>query len=231
MHPTSVRFVTCVSDPLKYDSCRVSIERLHAEGLQVSTDAIDNVDGRYSSAAALNLGWERSREDLIVFSHQDVVFPPEWLSRLLLSIEQVASSGDLWAVLGPMGRVGKRYFGHALGADGEAAFHGPLPEQVETLDEFCLIVPAGLSLRFDERLGGHHLYGVDLCLEVLEAGRGAYAIDAPCQHNSSTRHRPPAYHAIKRRLQRKWMFARHKVGRSVGTTCGRIRFGLFEGWV
>jgi GT2 family glycosyltransferase len=231
MPPRSIHFVTCVNDSLKYDSCRASIESLRPEGLQVSADVIENMDGRYSSAAALNLGRERSRADLIVFCHQDVVFPEEWLALLLASIEQVALRDDPWAVIGPMGRVGKRYFGHALGADGKATFHGPLPEQVETLDEFCLVVPAGLSLRFDERLGGHHLYGVDLCLAALEAGKAAYAIDAPCQHNSSTRHRPPEYHTIKRRLQRKWMFARRKVGRSVGTTCGRIRFGLFEGWI
>src|SRR5262249_37585797 len=135
-----------------------------------------------------------------------------------------------WAVLGPMGRVRKRYYGHASGPEGAPSLFGPLPALVETLDEFCLIVPHDLPFRFDPSLGGYHLYGVDLCLQATEGGRGSYAIDAPCLHDSRTSHRPPEYHRIKRKLQRKWMFQRKRVGRSVGTTCGRIRFGLFEGW-
>jgi hypothetical protein len=231
MSPRSVTFITCVSKTDIYAVCRASVERLEPAGFEVAVDAVDNAAACFSSPAALNLGWSRARSDLLVFCHQDVVFPVDWLERLRDSLAQVAGLREPWGVLGPMGRAGKRYFGHAAGADGVRTFHGPLPAPVDTLDEFCLVVPRALPQRFDERLGGHHLYGVDLCLTLTEAGRTAYAIDAPCQHNSSTRHRPPEYHAIKRRLQRKWMFSRRRVGRSVGTTCGRIRFGWWEGWV
>jgi hypothetical protein len=227
-----ISFVTCVADWPEYSACRASIEALERGALETEVLPIDNAGNPRTAPAALNLGWSQSRGDLVVFCHEDVVFPRRWLADLLAQIAVLDAQSARWGVLGIMGRVDKRYFGHACGPDGKPACHGPLPAAVETLDELCLIVPASLPFRFDEALGGYHLYGVDLCLQVIEGGAlEPFAIDAPCQHNSRTRHRPAAYHVVKRRLQRKWMFRRRKVGRSVGTTCGRIRFGLFEGWV
>ena len=227
----SVVFATCVADAVEYSRCRASIEALRAEGVSVAADAIDNGGNRLSAPQALNLAWERATSDLVVFCHEDVVFPADWLAYVRRAVAAVRALGAPWAVLGPMGRAGKRFFGCASGSDGVEARFGPLPAAVDTLDELCLVVDRRAPLRFDEALGGFHLYGVDLCLAAAEAGYTSYAIEAPCRHDSMTRHRPPEYHEIKRRLQRKWMFGRRRVGRSVGTTCGRIRFGLFEGWV
>jgi len=229
--PRSVSFITCVADPEEYAAARSSIAGLRPAGLRVAVEAVENSGNRYSCAEALNLGRARAPADLLVFCHQDVEFPEDWLERLLEEIARVEAISADWAVLGPMGRAGKRFFGHALGPDGRAAFYGPLPAPVETLDELCLVIPGSLPLSFDELLGGYHLYGVDLCIQAAEAGRGAFAIDAPVRHRSKTRHRPPEYHRIKRRLQRKWRFRRRKVGSRIGTTCGPIRFGLLQGWV
>jgi GT2 family glycosyltransferase len=229
--PRSVSFITCVADPGEYAVARSSIERLRPAGLRVGVEAVENSGNRYSCAKALNLGRSRAPAELLVFCHEDVVFPEDWLERLLVEIARVETVGANWGVLGPMGRSGKRFFGHARGPGGEAAFYGPLPARVETLDELCLVVPGSLPLSFDETLGGYHLYGVDLCIQAAEAGHAAFAIDAPVRHDSMTRHRPPEYHRIKRRLQRKWRFRRRKVGSRIGTTCGPIRFGLFQGWV
>ncbi len=230
---SSIAFVTCAADLEKHRRLRESLGALFPGPFAVEIDLIDNTARRYTAPQALNIGWERARSDLLVFCHDDVVFPPDWLGRLRSEIDAVEHAhGDApWAVLGPMGRAGKLFFGRASGPDGIESFFGPLPARVDTLDELCLIVPRNLPFRFDEALGGFHLYGVDLCIQAVEANRSCFAIDAPCRHDSLTRHRPPEYHTIKRRLQRKWMFARRKVGRSVGTTCGRIRFGIFEGWV
>lgn len=229
----SITFITCVADASRYACCRSTLEAMRSDAFAVTIDPIDNAGNLRSAPAALNLGWNRAQSDLVVLCHEDVVFPTDWLDRLQLAITAVENGpeGPRWGVLGPMGRSGKRFFGRAAGPDGVESHFGPLPAPVETLDELCLIVPRRLSLRFDESLGGYHLYGVDLCIQAVEAGLGCFAIDAPLRHDSHTRHRPPEYHAVKRRLQRKWMFGRRRVGRSVGTTCGRIRFGLFEGWV
>ncbi|MBI4606025.1 MAG: hypothetical protein HY721_29010 [Planctomycetes bacterium] len=227
----SISFITCVADAPEYAACRASIAALDPCGLALEVLPVDNAGNPRSAPEALNLGWSRAAGDLLVFCHEDVVFPREWVGKLLEGIAALEGLEPPWAVAGPMGRAGKRYFGHASGPDGAAAYHGPLPARVETLDELCLVVARALPLRFDERLGGFHLYGADLCIQAVEAGLAPYAIDAPCRHDSATRHRPPEYHAVKRRLQRKWMFRRRKVGRSVGTTCGRIRFGILEGWI
>jgi hypothetical protein len=227
---TSITFATCVRDREKYAACCASIEALAANGFAVAVEAIDNAANRFSSARALNGAWERAADGFVVFCHEDVVFPRDWLVALHRSLEALDRLPGPWGLAGPMGRAGKRFFGHALDENGAAASFGPLPAAVDTLDELCLIAPRNLPLRFDERLGGHHLYGVDLSIQAVEAGFRVYAIDAPVRHNSRTRHRPPGYHAVKRRLQRKWMFGRRKVGRVIGTTCGRIRFGIFEGW-
>lgn len=224
---------TCASDLQELRRLDESLARLEPHGFRVERDHLDNRTAGLSAAQALNLGWARARGDLVVFCHDDVVFPPDWLRWLREGIERVEAldGGAPWAVLGPMGRAGKAWRGRASGPDGVETLHPPLPAAVETLDELCLIVPRSLPLRFDEALGGFHLYGVDLCIAAIEAGRSVWAIEAPLQHFSSTRHRPPDYHVVKRRLQRKWRWGRRRVGRSVGTTCGRIRFGLLEGWL
>lgn len=243
MSRSRVSFITCVHDPGAYAACRRSIERIEPLDYRVANIPIDNERNERSLPEALNLGRERATADhetrgrrrkdehILVFCHEDVTFPPDWLRRLQVVLAEVEGAEPRWAVLGPMGRRAKRFFGHAEDGDGEASHFGPLPAPVDTLDEFCLIVPADLPLSFDEHLGGHHLYGVDLCIQAHEAGYGCYAVDLPCRHHSETRHRPREYHRIKRRLQRKWMFRRRSVGRSVGTTCGQIRFGWWEGWI
>jgi hypothetical protein len=229
--PGSVTFATCVADPEKYGRCRASLDLLDRAGFEIAVDPVDNAGNRRSCPEALNLAWGRAGTDLLVFCHEDVVFPPDWLAALRRSLEALEGLDPPWAVAGPIGRAGKRFLGHCAGPDGTYRRFGPLPAPVDTLDEMCLVVPRDLPIRFDESLGGFHLYGADLCIQAAEAGRGSYAIDAPCRHDSTVRHRPPEYHAIKRKLQAKWRFGRRRVGRSVGTTCGRIRFGLFEGWI
>lgn len=226
----SATFVTCVADPARYARTRASIEALRGGRLEVALRAVDNTSNQRSAAEALNAGWAAAETTWVVFCHEDVEFPPGWGDRLLEAVETAGERFPRWAILGPMGRKGKEFRGHAAGMDGSFSRFGPLPDRVDTVDEMCLLVRRELPLRFDEALGGFHLYSADLCLQCLEAGWDVVAIDAPVTHRSTTRHRPAEYHRVKRRLQRKWMFGRRRVGSSIGTTCGRIRFGLLEGW-
>ena len=226
-----VSFVTCVRNRQKYAECRRSIDGQLSSVFEVETIDIDNSSDEWSLPQALNAGRERAGGEILVFCHEDVTFPPAWLDSLGMALADIEERDPSWGVVGPMGRLGKRFYGHAEDASGEPAHFGPLPARVDTLDEFCLVVKRDLPLSFDEKLGGHHLYGVDLCIQAHEAGLGCWAVDLRCRHASATRHRPPAYHRVKRKLQRKWMFRRRRTGRSVGTTCGRIRFGVFEGWL
>ena len=230
----SLSFITCVADPSRYDRCRASIASLDPTSLAVSVDTIQNLDNSFSAPAALNLAWERAPSDLLVFCHEDVVFPEDWTTRLLDSIDRIEETDEAnWGTLGPIGRNGKRFAGF-YADDITAVRYGPLPRPVETLDELCLIVRRELPLRFDERLGGFHLYGVDLAIQCLEAGLQNYAVDAFLFHHTESRgrfSRPPEYRRILRKLQRKWMWRRRRVGKSVGTTCGQIHFGVSHGWI
>ena len=230
-NPTRVSFISCVRDWSCYAECRRSVENLDPHGFEVEIKPVDNQVERYSSPEALNRGWEQSEGELVVCCHEDVTFPKDWLGHLRQTLTILNREHQPWGVVGVVGRAGKSFFGHAEDVNGEAIFLGPLPALVDTVDEFCFVLPRELPVRFDERLGGHHLYAVDLCIQSTEAGFGCYAGDLLCRHSSNTRHRPPEYHQVKKRLQRKWRFRRRRVGRVGGTTCGRIRFGLFEGWV
>ncbi len=227
---SSLTFITLVKDWDEYTSCRQSIENLTPNGFQAAIDPIDNRGNRYSCPEAYNLAWERAHSEYLVFCHEDVIFPPDWLAYLRQALEAIHKPDYPWGVLGAVGRISKRFFGHCTDLEGIDRCDGPLPAVVETLDELCLIVRRDLPLRFDEKLGGYHLYGVDLCIQAWEKDLCCFAADLPLRHNSLTTHRPPAYHRIKKRLQRKWMFRRKKIGKLIYTPCGRIRFGLLRGW-
>lgn len=226
-----ISFITCFDNESLYARCRESIARLMSPEFDVEIVPVDNTTQRYASPAALNFGRSQANGEWLVFCHQDITFPKDWLTHLTSALTALQTASPPWAVAGPIGRAGKRFYGHIEDAEGTIARFEPLPSLVDTLDECCLVIRADLPFAFDEHLGGHHLYGVDLCLQITEAGYGAYAIDVPCHHASSTVHRPPEYHHIKRKLQRKWRFARRRVASSIGTTCGRIRLAWYEGWI
>ena len=229
----SLSFITCVAVPQRYEQCHASIAKLAPHGSVVTVDTIQNLDNVHSAPDALNLGWERASSDVLVFCHEDIVFPEDWIAHLKASIQRVENEvGRNWGVLGPVGRAGKTFAGF-YADDVSAVRYGRLPAQVETLDELCLIVRRELPLRFDERLGGFHLYGVDLAIQCLEAGLSNWAIDAFLFHHTSSRgrfSRPPQYRRILRKLQRKWMWRRRHVGKRIGITCGQVHFGVSHGW-
>ena len=92
-----------------------------------------------------------------------------------------------WGVLGCFGvtidGTAKGYLysnglGRVLGSPFEQ------PEQVQTLDEFILIIRKSSGLRFDELLPYFHLYGADICMTAASLGRKCYAISAFSIHNS-----------------------------------------------
>ena len=230
----SISFVTCVARPERYERCRRSIEALETAGWNVRIKSVQNLGNSYSAAEALNLGWEQSDTDLVVFCHEDVEFPVEWISRVDKATHQLEAAGGppSWGVLGPVGRLGKQFAGF-YGDAVTAVRYGPLPGQVDTLDELCMIVRRDLDLRFDESLGGFHLYGADLAMQCTEHGLENYAIDAFVWHHTSSRgsySRPAEYHRIRRRLQRKWRWRRKRIGKRIGTTCGQVHFGWRHGW-
>jgi GT2 family glycosyltransferase len=177
-----VTFVVAVNQRHVLEGNFLSSPCLHAVG----NPQILLQEGFESAAKAYNDAIGRSKNDLIIFIHQDVVLPQRWLLDLAAALERLNVADPGWGVLGCYGEgpnaggIGYVY-SSGLGIVG-AAFERPTP--VQTLDEIVLIVRKSSGLRFDERLPHFHFYGTDICLRAAKMGLSCYAISAFCIHNT-----------------------------------------------
>jgi glycosyltransferase involved in cell wall biosynthesis len=162
----------------------------------------------YSSAAsAYNRGLSLSKNEVVVFVHQDVYLPEEWLSSLDMALQAIGRRDPNWGVVGCWGiRSDRAKFGH-LYTPGEGVIGGPMaqPEPVRTLDEVVLVLRKNSGFKYDEGLTGFHFYGADICLAAAQSGRNCYAISAFCIHNSRQYFEYPAdFYASYRYVKHKW---------------------------
>ncbi|MDQ1406121.1 MAG: hypothetical protein QOG55_1750 [Acidobacteriaceae bacterium] len=158
-----------------------------------------------SAARAYNQALENSVHDLVIFAHQDMIFPATWLAQVQDAITSLARTDPHWGVLGVFGidkhgeNVGYVY------STGQGRIGAPLasPQPVQTLDEIVLILRKSSGLRFNERLPHFHFYGVDICLAAQSRGMQSYTIPAFCIHNTQFNLVMPrefyeSYHALKK---------------------------------
>ena len=138
---------------------------------------INNQDQRFdSAAAALNHGANKATGEYYLFLHQDVQFRTKgWLSRMAEQIRGL--DFGLAGITGvtPTREEGTHGRGQARhGADREFWGRGLTvsgPTRVQTVDEFCLLVPAETFDRrgFNESIcSGWHLYGVEYSLYISQ---------------------------------------------------------------
>jgi len=218
-----ISFVTCVSDWQTYEkSVDASLKTLDTPKAMFEQIPIENTGNQFSASQALNQGIQRSLGRLVVLCHQDLLFPRNWLSCLLQRIDEVESQAPAWGVIGLAGccREGSRA-GHVMDPHGEF-YYPPLPREVQTLDELCLIIRRDSGLRFDEHFDHFHLYGADLCLTAITRGLACFAIDCRLEHISGG-YKGNTWYAQKEKLMRKWWPKRHIVGKRIYTTSGTIR--------
>jgi hypothetical protein len=143
-------------------------------------------EGYTSAAKAYNAAIEKSRNDLIVFIHQDVILLDPWVSQLHSALDTLESRDPNWGVLGCGGTA---YDGHGRGhlySSGLGVLGEPFerPVLVRTLDEIVLILRKSSGLQFDKDLPHFHLYGTDICLRAEAVQRKNYVIPAFCVHNT-----------------------------------------------
>jgi hypothetical protein len=174
--------------------------------------------GRPSAALAYNAAIEKVKTDVMMFVHQDVYLPEGWVRAARSAVDLVSRTDPDWGVLGCWGmkfsgeRAGFVYDGGWRRVLGHP-FSGGV--EVETLDEVLLIVRKSSGLRFDERIGGFHMYGADICLEARRRGRRCYAIAAFCLHNTNQYGMLPlAFWQAYLAMRRKW-----KAQLPIKTTC------------
>jgi hypothetical protein len=172
----------------------------------------------YSSAAkAYNDAIDKSVNDLIIFTHQDMIFPESWLPQLENALEYLGAHDPNWGVLGVYGKAwdgtGRGHvYSSGRGIIGEQ-FEIPAP--IQTLDEIVLIVRKSSGLRFDDQLPHFHLYGSEICLTAAKKGLKSYAVSAFCVHNAQQKLvLPKEFYECYRYLRRAW-----KAELPIETTC------------
>jgi arylsulfatase A-like enzyme len=143
---------------------------------------------RYDSISRLcDEACEQARHDLVFFVHQDLFLPEGWEARTFDALAELERIDPHWGVLGAVGALPlisgqtKELRGHWSDPSGYHR-HGPLPHEVQSLDEQWLGVRKTTGIRFDRKLPGFHCYGMDLSLTAREKGLKSYAIDSFVWH-------------------------------------------------
>jgi hypothetical protein len=174
-------------------------------------------EGFSSASKAYDDAIDRSTNDLIVFAHQDMIFPESWLLDLQRSLDSLQRTDPQWGVLGCYGETlydgGRGYiYSGGLGIMGKAMDR---PAPVQTLDEIVLILRKSSGLRFDESLPHFHFYGTDICMAAAARGLKSYAISAFCIHNTQQNFvLPKEFYESYRHVKRRW-----KNSLPIRTTC------------
>jgi hypothetical protein len=213
-----ISVVTCVNDFDVYNSCVVSSFKESQGSGNPDLVAVDNTSSQWSAAEALNRGLARAVGEIVVCCHQDVVFPPDWVSRMLGQIRVVEDTDKNWGVLGTYGvSMNGKYVGRVIDPHGSPA-SSDLPVRVQSLDEHCLIIRKDRGLEFDEQLGGFHFYGADLCLQAMAKEMTNFAVDACVQHLSGGTV-DKYFHDIKVNFCKKWTNQKSPLS-VIETTCG-----------
>jgi len=140
-----------------------------------------------SAAKAYNDAIDRAENDLMVFAHQDMIFPETWLEQLDRSITYLDGVDPNWGVLGccgvANGGAAHTWVYHPTQGMLGGRFDSPVP--IPTLDEIVLIFRRSSGLRFDDQLLHFHLYGTDICMRAAKKGMQSYAVPAFCVHNGT----------------------------------------------
>lgn len=139
-----------------------------------------------SATRAYNDAIRRSRNDLMVFIHQDVYIPVSWISDLQAALDVLEQEDPSWGVLGCWGvTTDARERGYLFTTRwGLIGKEFQPPTRVQTLDEVVLIMRKSSGLYFDDSLPHYHFYGTDICMAAASHHLTCYAISALCIHNT-----------------------------------------------
>lgn len=150
---------------------------------------IDNTSKKFASAAkALNFGASKSKNEYLLFIHQDFKFDSiTWLK----DIEEEVKNLDKFGVAGVAGKFDKKLIsnikeGYPPKNSGEIQINEPI--EVQTVDECVVLTSKELfsNIQFDDKLCDNwHLYAVDYCLRAKNIGFKVYVIPMEGYHVST----------------------------------------------
>ena len=182
--------IVCVYNS-KESFSRYLLKSLQAQTARFELIALDNSNGRYTSAAqALNHGARQVQADskYIMFAHQDILFrPASWLDDIERTLDGLPDLG----VAGVAGnsREANNLFSNIKHGDPprDAGKKIEKATSAMTVDECCAIVPRAVfqKYQFDETVcSDWHLYMVEYCLRIKHLGFGVYVLPVEMQHVS-----------------------------------------------
>jgi GT2 family glycosyltransferase len=181
---------------------------------------VDNTDEKFKSAAeALNYGGNLTENKYIIFAHQDIKLSSDlWLEE----IEKMLNKIDNLGIAGIAGfpKEGKMIIGNIK--DGippkPAGIKINRPQKVQTLDECLFIIPKQIfnKFKFDENLGGWHLYAVDYCLNIKKYGLDVYVVPKSIYHRSHAFSMSKDYYKILKKLLKKYGKDHEKIYTTAG---------------
>lgn len=185
---------------------------------------VNNCKNYMYSAEALNVLTEVSHGEILIYTHQDVLFKTEETFSKIDSI--INKLGHNFGILGP---AGVQYNGghNMKGVDFSSKGYTFDAMKVHTLDEFCLITKRSNNLKFGEYLDHFHFYGADICHEAMDKGLCNYVVGIDIVHNSGgdgNLKRGDGYERYReqaRKLYSKW----GKKYPLIGTTTARFSNG------
>lgn len=220
--------IACVYNKLEqFERFRHSVEDLP---FRVQLIAMDNRERAWSSAAAAyNHAVDVAESDVVLFSHQDIVFlDGSFISEF---IEKVRENHDLLvgvagAVETEGGYCRKMVSGMYQGSKLWRHHTAESPTMVSTLDECLFGCHKDLfsKVHFDEETcNGWHFYAVDLSLQVQDAGASVMVLPAAVLHLSGG-NRDDSYYVAQEKLKKKYAKSREVIV----TTCGWTRTGFID---
>lgn len=187
--PENVEFtiITLVNKIDEYLKLTNSLKKQQGKH-KIELIAIPNFFNIYTSVPeAFNNATDISSGRYIIYMHQDVVVPKNWLNKIKKNIQQLDVERVQWGVIGPAGVTldSQPHYYLLNGSMDIMGEHSHYRNEVFCLDELCLIVQKDRDLRFSEdHLNGFHFYGCDLCISSARRNLRNFAIDAYCFHNS-----------------------------------------------
>jgi hypothetical protein len=147
---------------------------------------VDNTkEPQVEAFSGLNMMLSHANSTYVILCHQDIELVADSAENLLEKLKNLTVSSPNWAVVGNAGRRGRFAPRHISDLHGKNQFFGPLPAQVDSLDENFLVIRSESQVSFSNGLSGFHLYGTDICLQARLKGHTAHVIDFHLFHHSA----------------------------------------------
>ncbi len=171
------------------------LKSLKSQSAKYELIIVNNENNRNftSASSALNYGGMKSVGEYIMFAHQDIEFLDNNFLTLAENYLRNATNVGIAGVAGMCSegithkQKQKNIIYHGYPIKKVWGNQIEVPENVQTLDECLLIVPATIfkKNKFDEIVcNDWHLYGVDYCLEVQKQNLSVITLPLPIYHLS-----------------------------------------------